>query len=339
MNPRGYHTMPTTNNGLTAASTAPPAPPDDPLTGPMAESHADHLTETTSLALRDSPEAIRDREGLPPGTLILGPTPDAPMRAPTGAWALLIQAVDVATAVEAGGRAVLRLMAGRWLTDQTPPALCDGDLVVRITPSEEECRDNSTEDAHDSKDTNDTDAAVDVELVLARLARWEIFASWSRLGPTWPRVIAPTVAAVMGLYTDLVDLTARHDATRPFTSPLIPVAMNDLTRLLDAGLLTPRDDFLWERDGGRIRHVARVRADGALVLADGRVFATPSAAASTLSGYPRNGWDLFGRVGDATTLGQLRRLHQLRESHCERSPRPNRCRPRALPGGTVLDGG
>lgn len=287
--------MPTMNE-------APTAPLDGPVTG--REPHAGHLTGTTSPAPQGGSDTIRDREGLPSDSLILYPAPDAPMRAPKGVWALLIQAVKVATAVEVDGRAALRLLAGNWLTDQAPAALCDGDLVVRVTPSGDERRDNGIDD---------TDAAVDVELVLARFERWEILASWSQLGPTWPQVIAPTVAAVMGLYTDLVDLTARHDAARPFTSPLIPSAVNDLTRLLDAGLVTAREEFLWDRSQGRIRHVARVRADGALVLADGRVFATPSAAASTLSGYPRNGWDLFRRIGDGATLGQLRAV--LRQPH------------------------
>jgi hypothetical protein len=293
--------MPTANNGLTAASAVSPRPPENPVTGPVSETHADHLTSTMSPPPQGGVEDIRDREGLPPDAVILHPAPDTLMRAPTGTWALLIQAVEVATAVEADGRAALRLLAGSWLADQAPAALCDGDLVLRITPG-----DGGIDDT----------IAVDVDLVLARLARWEILASWSRLGTTWPRVVAPTVAAVMGMYTDLVDLTARHDAARPFTSPLIPAAMNDLARLLDAGLVTVQEQFLWERDRGRIRHIARVRADGALALADGRVFATPSAAASTLSGYPRNGWDLFRRIGDGTTLGQLRHLLHQRHYAC-----------------------
>lgn len=297
--------MPTANNGLTAASAASPAPPDDPVTGPVPEPHADHLTATVSPPPPGSPEDIRDREGLPPDAVILHPAPATLTRAPKRTWALLIEAVEITTAVDADGRAALHLLAGSWLADRAPAALCDGDCVLRITPGDDGIDDN---------------VAVDIDLVFARLARWEILASWSRLGPTWPRVVAPTVAAVMGLYTDLVDVTARHDAARPFTSPLIPSAMNDLARLLDAGLVTAQEQFLWERDRGRIRHIARVRADGALALADGRVFATPSAAANTLSGYPRNGWDLFRRIGDGTTLGQLRHLlHQRHHARCSRS--------------------
>jgi hypothetical protein len=248
--------MPTTNNGLAATTAASPPPPADAVTGPVTESNADHVTAAVDTPPHDTPGAIRDREGLPPEAVILYPAPGTPMRAPEGAWALLIQALKVATEVGADGKAALRLLAGSWLTDQAPAALCDGDLVVRVSPVNDGGLDGGISG----------NVAVDADLVLARLARWEILASWSRLGPNWPRVIAPTVAAVMGLYTDLVDLTARHDAARPFTSPLISSAMNDLARLRDAGLVTAQEEFLWERSQGRIRPIARVRADGALVL-------------------------------------------------------------------------
>jgi DNA-binding transcriptional ArsR family regulator len=299
--------MPTTNNGLTTTTAASPPPLADAVTGPVTESTADHVTATVDMPPHDTPGTIRDREGLPPEAVILYPASSAPMRAPEGAWALLIQAVEVAAEVGAEGKAALRLLAGSWLADRAPAGLCDGDFVVRFSPV--------TEDSFDGGISGTV--AVEAYLVLARRGRWEILATWSHLGPNWPRVIAPTVAAVMGLYTDLVDLTARHDATRPFTSPLIPSAMNHLTRLLDAGLVTAQEEFLWERNRGRMRHIARVRPDGALALADGRVFATPSAAASTLSGYPRNGWDLFHRIGDGTTLGQLRtELHRQHHASC-----------------------
>jgi hypothetical protein len=307
--------MPTTNNRLMSPTTASPTPPDDPATHVATGASTSRATTGADIPCHNGAEAIRDREGLPSEAVILYPATTAPMRMPEGAWALLIQAVEVAavaTAVDAEGASAVVLLAGSWLAERAPAALCDGDLVVRISP------------VHDSSlggdlgvgtgaincSTNGT-VAVDADLVLARLARWEVLASWSHLGPNWPQVIAPTVAAVMGFYTDLVDLTARHDAARPFTSPLIPSAMNDLTRLLDAKLVTAHEEFLWEHDRGRMRHLARVRADGTLALADGRVFATPSAAASTLSGSPRNGWELFRRIGDGTTLGQLRtQLHQ-----------------------------
>jgi hypothetical protein len=54
-----------------------------------------------------------------------------------------------------------------------------------------------------------------------------------------------------------------------------------------------------------VRHTARIRADGTVVLADGRVYATPSGAATALSGYPRNRWTVLSK-SDGRTLNEMR---------------------------------
>jgi hypothetical protein len=79
-----------------------------------------------------------------------------------------------------------------------------------------------------------------------------------------------------------------------------------ISALLDAGLVKPGEEFLWERRNTGVRHIARIRADGAVVLADGRVFATPSGAATALGGYAQNGWGVFRRVSDGRSLSSLR---------------------------------
>jgi hypothetical protein len=153
---------------------------------------------------------------------------------------------------------------------------------------------------------DDTVVAADAEMLLARHGRWHRVGAWLHLGTAWPVILAPTAATVMNLSTDITELSARHDAAAPFASPLVGSDRGAVSALLDAGLVKPGDEFLWERRNNRVRHTARVRADGAIVLADGRVFATPSGAATALCGYGQNGWGVFRRVSDGRSLGGLR---------------------------------
>lgn len=149
--------------------------------------------------------------------------------------------------------------------------------------------------------------AVDLEMLLACYGRWHRVGSWLHLGTAWPVTIAPTAAIVMGLHTDLTESTTRQD-TRPSTWSLAGSARGGgaLVALLDAGLVTPGEEFLWERRNTSVRHTARVQADGTLASADGQAFATPAGAASDLCGYDQNGWGVFRRASDGRALGDLR---------------------------------
>ena len=119
------------------------------------------------------------------------------------------------------------------------------------------------------------DHAADVELLLAHQGRWQRVGQWFGIDDRWPLIVGPTAAAVMALHCDLTEAVAGFEATPP----------------LAAGA------------GGEL--VARIRADGTVVLTDGRVFATPSGAATALSGYPQNGWAVL-RTSDGRTLDELR---------------------------------
>ena len=112
-------------------------------------------------------------------------------------------------------------------------------------------------------------------MLLAHQGCWRRVGQWFGLDDRWPLVVAPTAAAVMGLHCHLREAVAGFAAALP----------------LDG-----------EVDG---EMGARVRADGTVVLTDGRVFATPSGAATAMSGYPQNGWTVL-RTPDGRTLDELR---------------------------------
>lgn len=46
---------------------------------------------------------------------------------------------------------------------------------------------------------------VTVEMLLCYAARWTRVALWPSLASDWPRIIAPTAAAVMGLWCDVAE--------------------------------------------------------------------------------------------------------------------------------------
>ena len=119
------------------------------------------------------------------------------------------------------------------------------------------------------------DHAADVEMLLAHQGRWQRVGQWFGANDRWPEVVAPTAAVVMRLHCDLSEAVAGFEATLP----------------LDADA------------GGELG--ARLRADGTVVLTDGRVYATPSGAATALSGYPQNGWTVL-RTSDGRTLDEMR---------------------------------
>jgi hypothetical protein len=127
----------------------------------------------------------------------------------------------------------------------------------------------------DPKDPYGRPHTADVEMLLAHQGRWQRVGQWFGVDHRWPHIVAPTAAAVMRLHCDLSEAVAGFEATLP----------------LDAGA------------GGELG--ARIRADGTVVLTDGRVYATPSGAATALSGYPQNGWTVL-RTSDGRTLDEMR---------------------------------
>lgn len=267
-------------------NTPPPPAIQDSADHTQEPEHAPDTTDTTTGAEHlDGEAALRIWEGLSPQAMILIPTFITPMRQPDQTWAMLVNAVDLVGDIAYG--AELELFAGSWLTEQPPADLCDGDLVTRLTP-----HDNGA-------------SAVDVEMLLACHSRWHRVGFWPHLDTAWPVTVAPTAAAVMGLHTDLAESSARH-ITAALTTPGSPSERGTISALLDAELVTPGDEFLWERRNSSVRHTARVRVDGTLALADGRLCATPTGAATALGGYPQHGWGTFRRVTDGRTLADLR---------------------------------
>ena len=81
-------------------------------------------------------------------------------------------------------------------------------------------------------------------------------------------------------------------------------ASRKLARLVADDLLVPDEALVWERRNNGERHTARVGADGTLLLEDGHVADSPSAAARHLAGYEVNGWRVWRRA-DGTPLSDL----------------------------------
>jgi hypothetical protein len=130
---------------------------------------------------------------------------------------------------------------------------------------------------------------------------------WRGIDDSWPSLIAPTAAAVMGLHGDASE-PAIWPQTPPPPTSLAPIkwARGGIAELLDAGLVMAGEELVWNRPNLGVRHTARIRADGALILADGRVFANPCGATAALCRSFQNGWNVFRRASDGRTLGDLR---------------------------------
>jgi hypothetical protein len=238
------------------------------------------------------------REGLPADATVLvpslGPTP---MRVPDNAWAMLVLAVDILGDIDPDTAGQVALLAGTWLADQPPADLHDGDLVVRPLPPEQDPAAPGNQHS------------ADVEMLLAYRGRWMSLGLWAGVDERWPWTLAPTVAAAMRLYNDAAETLSRDvvlASERPGSSPL-RWAGTVLSDLMSADLVAYGEELVWERRAGEIRHVARLRIDGTFLLADGeRVFATPSAAATALSGKHHHGWTAWRRTADGRSLADLR---------------------------------
>ncbi|WP_158853125.1 restriction system modified-DNA reader domain-containing protein [Saccharothrix deserti] len=92
---------------------------------------------------------------------------------------------------------------------------------------------------------------------------------------------------------------------RPGSSPL-RWAGTVVSDLLTARLLEVGDELVWDRRAGQVRHTARIRTDGTLLLTGERVFATPSAAATAVGGTHHHGWSAWQRTADGRVLDDLR---------------------------------
>ncbi|WP_245617542.1 hypothetical protein [Amycolatopsis taiwanensis] len=227
-------------------------------------------------------------EELPPNTMILAPAFDPPpMRCPDGVWAMLVAAVDLVGDADPDRAGGVALFAGCWVPDQ-PPAdgLYGGDLVVRLT--------NPAGPTYPLPYNH----VADVEMLLAFHGRWQCVGRWCGVDDRWPHIVAPAAAAVMGLHGVLREATV--SCNRP--QPPITWTSAGVAELLDAGLVKVGEELLfWNQRNLGIRHSARIRADGALVLTDGQVYANPSGATTALGGTHQNIWGTFRRASDGRT--------------------------------------
>ncbi|MEC3974951.1 hypothetical protein [Amycolatopsis sp. H20-H5] len=263
----------------------------------------DRTTANTGVSQPDDEAIMRAWEGLPPDTMILAPAfGPPPMRGPDDVWALLVTAVDIIGDADPDRAGEVALFAGTWVSRQPPAdSLYDGDLVVRLTHPADPMYPLSR------------DHATDVEMLLAYQGRWQRVGQWQGLDDSWPSVVAPTAAAVMGLHGDACEAAIWSETPPPLTSPpLIKWARGGIADLLDAGVVTAGEELVWDRRNVGVRHTARIRIDGSLVLADGRVYANPSGATTALGGNHQNGWGAFRRISDGRTLADLRAELQAR---------------------------
>jgi Restriction Enzyme Adenine Methylase Associated len=247
--------------------------PDGAADGPRTESTSEHTTAPTGPSQPQHEASAREQRGLPLGALIL---------APVSATATPMRSPD--------GVWAMLVLAVDIIGDNDPDragevALFAGQWVDEQPPADDQYDGDLV--VRLTQPTDPTypspgDQAADVEMLLAHQGRWRRVGQWFGLDARWPLIVAPTAAAVMELHCDLREAVAGFEPTMP----------------LDAGA------------GGELG--ARVRDDGTVVLTDGRVYATPSGAATALSGYPQNGWAVL-RTSDGRTLDELRaELHARR---------------------------
>ncbi|GAA2975877.1 hypothetical protein [Actinokineospora diospyrosa] len=259
------------------------------------------------------PAALRD--AFPSETVSLVPAPPhaVPMRAPDGAWGLVVIAVRTTHSAGAPVRLVddgpppdpahtdiADLMAGVWLTAPPPAALCTGDVVVRLR----------------APDNGDPDR-VDVELLAAMQGEWHTVGSWTAVDARWPHTIALSVLLHMQWLADAalgdaqwVTLTStmmpgflarelgldREPAGR---SPRrVPDALADL---VDAGLIEVGEQLVW---GG---HTVTVGERGVVHPGPDVITAsTITAHANHLTGCTVNGWHLWRRARGHRLMADLR---------------------------------
>ena len=239
------------------------------------------------------------REGLPPDAIVLAPSVAVtPMRQPANAWAMLVLAVDVLDETDPDRQGEVALFAGCWLLEQPHAATCEGDLVLLLREPDA------------ASPPNDQ---VDVEMLLAHGDRWQRVGEWKRMDTRWPWAVAATAAAIMGLQVEATEAAVDWSGAEADRPPQGWRGNGGIVDLLAAGLVHAGEQFIWNRPGQGARHTARIRSDGTLVLADGRVYVNPSGALTALGGKHQNGWKTWKRTSDGRALGDLRaELHSRR---------------------------
>jgi hypothetical protein len=212
---------------------------------------------------------------------------------------MLVLAADILSDTDPETAGDVALFAGRWVPQQPPPDLYNGDLVVRLTrpanPTDPQLR------AHTS----------DIEMLLAHHGRWQRVGHWLGIDNRWPAILAPTAAAIMGLAQGTA-----ADTSPPATptTPPRPLRRGGAIRtLLDASLLAQDDEFIWHCHSG-VSHTVRLSDKGTLLLPDGRAYTTPTGATTALGGSHQNGWHAFTRLSDGHTLAELRAKLQARHT-------------------------
>ncbi|WP_215549158.1 hypothetical protein [Amycolatopsis sp. CA-230715] len=242
---------------------------------------------------RHWPTLVRERENLPEdaAVVVAGETTVPLLRMPTDAWGLVVVAVDF-TARDGA----LCLFAATALEQEPDPATHDGDVVVRLSPPQEPMAPPRRA------------RCVDVEVLRAERYGWQRVRSWASVDRTWPRVIAPIVAAQMrvddeGVYLPPAATPARH---------------TELARMVGDGRLHDGEALFCVLPGTAGRRVwATVRESG-IALADGRWFARPCGASTALGYRHYNGWKMWHRQRDGMPLFALRKAESVVQ---RRSPR------------------
>lgn len=204
------------------------------------------------------------------------------MRMPDRAWGLLI---EIDNDVERDKVQQISSLVGSWSPSRPPT---HGELVLQLAASSS------------NGILANADSCVDVTLLLAFRGRWERVGVWKDLKHDWPQWVAPTAhatARLQGCWTT-DNAESLHNPFQGWP--------NGLFYLLADGMLHVGDELVWERPIKRVRHVARVRADGWLVLSDGTAHASPRRAVVALGEPNVSGWDCWRRAGDNRSLAALR---------------------------------
>jgi Restriction Enzyme Adenine Methylase Associated len=280
----------------------PPRPQQPPWTRWNPNRDPTHTDPAIGASEPQDEAALREWGGLAPDAVILAPplASAAPMRLPERVWALLVVAVDIVDGTDPDRAGEVALFAEAWVPEQPPAELYDGDLMVRLT--------HPAEPSYPLP----RDHAVDVEMLLAYHGRWQRVGQWRGVDDQWPRLVAPSTALTIALHTAAAEAVIPQDATPSTTIPPMESAYGGLSALLDAGWVSPGEEVVWHCRHHGVRHPARIRRDGTLLLADGRVRANPTGATTALGGHHQNGWNAWRRSSDGRTLSELRTELQAR---------------------------
>ncbi|MFE3785359.1 hypothetical protein ACFXPA_45115 [Amycolatopsis sp. NPDC059090] len=281
------------------SDTAPGAAVDARQTTPAP----DPATATAGASQPHDEASIREWRGLPPDTIILAPAFAAPpLRCPDDGWGMLVAAVDTDPDPDPDRAGDVALFAGRWIPGQPRARSHDGDLVLRMArPAASSC-------------PRPRDDAADIEMLLACHGNWHRVGRWRGVDDRWPRIVAPTAAAVTSLHADTADAQCLAGRAAEPSPTMLRPDRHGICELLAAGAVQAGDQVVWHRRNHGVRHTARIREDGTLQLPDGRTYATPSGPTAALGGYPRNGWKVF-RVSDGRTLDEVRAELRARRGH------------------------